>query len=330
MKPIPQAIEFKPAFLQRYQTLLGDEFERFIEYSSAYIRKAIRVNTLKTSVPALVKRLHHWELTPVPWCPEGFWIRHKHEERFDIGNLPEHALGYIYVQDPASMIPPIVLAPQPGEIVLDLCAAPGSKTTQLGALMQNEGVLIANDVSASRLTPLGMNVQRCGLQNVVVTLRANTSLAPIFDKVLVDAPCSGTGTIRRSLKVARQWSPSLVRRMAQEQRRLIRLAYELLRPGGVLVYSTCTLEPEENEGVVSWLLSQVPAMLEPIELPIMRTDAVREWNGQSFHPSISRVLRILPQDNDTEGFFVARIRKPRSHGSSPDASPGAGPHPRVA
>ncbi|RME31769.1 RsmB/NOP family class I SAM-dependent RNA methyltransferase [Candidatus Woesearchaeota archaeon] len=309
--PIPQDIEFKPEFLQRYQALLGSEFDRFIEYSSMYIRKAVRVNTLKISVQALVKRLEkHWRLTPVPWCPEGFWIEHRYEERFDIGNLPEHALGYLYVQDPASMIPPVVLAPEPGDVVLDLCAAPGSKTTQLGALMQNEGVLIANDVAASRLTPLGMNVQRCGLKNCVVTLRANKQFAQVFDKVLVDAPCSGTGTIRRSLRVARMWSPSLVRRMVHDQRGLLRRGYELLKPGGVLVYSTCTLEPEENEGVVSWLLTREPgASLEPISLAIKRQPAVSSWRGEVYDPRVKDCLRILPQDNDTEGFFVARIRK---------------------
>lgn len=309
--PIPQEIEFKPEFLQRYQTLLGDEFDRFIEYSSSYIRKAVRVNTLKIAVADLRRRLEkHWLLTPVPWCAEGFWIESKGEERFDIGNLPEHALGYLYVQDPASMIPPVVLAPAPGEVVLDLCAAPGSKTTQLGALMRNEGVLIANDISAARLRPLGMNVQRCGLANTVVTLKANRRFAPVFDKVLVDAPCSGTGTIRRSLKTARMWSPGLVRRMAQEQRHLIRLAYSLLKPGGVLVYSTCTLEPEEDEAVVSWLLAQEPAaVLEPIDLTIRRQPAVTSWRGEEYDPAVERCLRILPQDNDTEGFFVARIRK---------------------
>jgi len=312
LTPIPQTITFKPAFEERYRTLLGSRYEEFIRYSSSYIRKCIRVNTLKRGVEALKERLEKsWSLTPVPWCPEGRWIEHKAEERYDIGNIPEHQLGYFYVQEAASMIPPVVLCPRPGERVLDLCAAPGSKTSQLAQYMRNEGVLVANDIQGARLKPLGLNLQRCGVTNTIVTLNANRRFAPgSFDRVLVDAPCSGTGTIRRSLKTMMMWSPGLVRRMAAEQRRLLQLGFDLLKPGGTLVYSTCTLEPEEDEGVVTWLLEKNPeARLEPIELDIKRSPANREWDGKTYHKDIGNVLRIYPQDNDTEGFFIARIQK---------------------
>lgn len=309
-KPIPQEVEFKAAFIERYQELLGERLDAFLEYSSAYIRKSIRVNTIKIGVDELRRRLEpEWELTPVPWCPEGFWIRSRGEERFDIGNLPEHQLGYLYIQDAASMIPPVVLEPRPGEVVLDLCAAPGSKTTQMAQMMRGEGLLVANDVDASRLKPLGLNTQRCGVANCAITLRANDKFAPVFDRLLVDAPCSGTGTIRRSLKIARMWSPGLVRKMAAVQRHLLGRAYRLLKPGGTLVYSTCTLEPEEDEGVVSWLLEHTDARLEEISLPIQRSPAVTVWQGKAYHPEVVRCLRIYPQENDTEGFFVARLRK---------------------
>jgi NOL1/NOP2/sun family putative RNA methylase len=309
---IPQTITFKPAFEERYRGLLGDQYDEFIRYSSAYIRKCIRVNTLKIGVQELKERLEKgWKLTPVPWCPDGRWIEHKTADRYDIGNIPEHQLGYFYIQEAASMIPPVVLAPQPGERVLDLCAAPGSKTSQLAQAMQNAGVLVANDVQGARLKPLGLNLQRCGVTNGIVTLNANRRFAPrSFDRVLVDAPCSGTGTIRRSLKTMMMWSPGLVRRMASEQRRLLQLGFDLLRPGGTLVYSTCTLEPEENEGVVSWLLEKNPeGRLEPTELDIKRSPAIREWEGRTYHEDIEKTLRIYPQDNDTEGFFVAKVRK---------------------
>ncbi len=311
-KAIPQDIEFKKEFEERYRELLGKEYDKYKKFSSSYIRKCIRVNTLKISVAALKKRLEkEWKLEPIPWCEEGFWITKKGEERFDIGNLPEHQLGFIYIQEAASMIPPVVLAPTPGERVLDLCAAPGSKTTQLAMYMQNQGVLVANDVDWTRLKPLGLNLQRCGVTNTVAVLKSNRRLEKeSYDKVLVDAPCSGTGTIRRSLKTMRMWSPGLVKRMARDQRRLVQQGFDLLKPGGTLVYSTCTQEPEENEAVVSWLLEKNDnAELRDINLKIQRQDAVTEWEGNTFHKDTSKCLRIYPQDNDTEGFFVAKIKK---------------------
>ncbi len=308
--PIPQEVEIKEAFIERYKELLGDKYDTFLQHSLSYARKAIRVNTLKISVADLKKRLSDWELTPVPWCPEGFFIKYKHSDRFDIGNLPEHQLGYFYVQDPASMIPPVVLDPQPGETVLDLCAAPGSKTTQLAAAMQNTGVLVANDVAATRLKPLGLNLQRTGVTNVIVTLRGNKRLPPVFDKILVDAPCSATGTIRRSLKALQMWSPGSVKRVAREQRFILNRAWKLLKPGGTLVYSTCTQEPEENEGMISdFLARNDDAELLPIDLDINKSTSITSFNGKEYNSAVTNCLRIYPQDNDTEGFFVAKLCK---------------------
>jgi NOL1/NOP2/sun family putative RNA methylase len=314
LTPIPQRVDIKPAFVERYQRLLGPRYDEFLQYSLSYITKSIRVNTLKISVDELRKRLEKdWLLTPVPWCAEGFFLEYRHGKRFDIGNLPEHQLGFIYIQDAASMIPPVVLSAKPGEIVLDLCSAPGSKTTQLAAAMQNRGIILANDVAGNRLKPLGLNLQRAGVMNTIVTLRANNALARgmlAFDRVLVDAPCSGTGTIRRSLKTLQMWSPGLVARLVAEQRRLIELGFGALKPGGVLVYSTCTQEPAENEGLVSWFLARHPdAEVLPIDLDIKRSDAVLSFDGEKYEPAVAACLRIYPQDNNTEGFFVAKIRK---------------------
>ncbi len=302
-------VEFKPAFIERYSQLT--DWEVFKRYSLSYLRKAIRVNTLKITVPELKKRLTPtWKLTPVPWCKEGFWIE---GERRDFGNLQEHVLGYIYVQDPASMIPPIVLDPKPGETVLDLCAAPGSKTTQIGQYMENAGLLLANDVDDSRLASLGLNVQRCGLSNCVVTKMQGhwyRDVSMRFDRISVDAPCSGTGTIRKSIRCVYDWSPNLVRRVAGQQRSLLQTAYGLLKEGGTLVYSTCTLEPEENEGNVDWLLTTFPdAKLQKIDLDIKRSPAVEAFGGKQYTDEVRKCLRIWPQDNDTEGFFVAKIEK---------------------
>ncbi len=313
-------IEPKPAFVERYYQLT--DYGLFMECSMRFLRKSIRVNTLKTTVAEMKKRLEkEWTLTPVPWCTEGFWIEHRGKmgaegeikKRRDVGNLPEHALGYVYVQEAASMIPPVVLAPKPGELVLDLCAAPGSKTTQIAQYMKNRGSIVANDRDVQRLSSLGINVQRCGLTNVVITKMQGQRFrrTPLeFDRILVDAPCSGTGTIRKSYRALQDWSPGLVRRMAAIQKQLIATAFEKLKKGGTMVYSTCTLEPEENEAVISFLLEKyADAKLEPIELNIRRSEPIREFNGTKYNPEVKKCLRIWPQDNDSEGFFVARILK---------------------
>lgn len=310
--PKTEELEWKPKFVERY-TVLTD-FEEFKKYSLSWMRKGIRVNTLKISVPELKKRLEkEWKLTPVPWCKEGFWIDHKgvgEKKRYDIGNLIEHTLGYIYVQEPASMLPPIVLDPQPGDIILDMAAAPGSKTTQIAMYMKNTGVLVANDISSDRLASLGINTQRCGVHNIVMTKGYGQRIRGTFDRILVDAPCSGTGTIRKSLKTLQIWNPNMVSRLAQQQKKMLEHAWTLLKPDGTLVYSTCTMEPEEDEGVVSWFLeNNKDAEIQDIKLDIKRSEPMKEFDRVIFHPDVKKCLRIWPQDNDTEGFFVAKIRK---------------------
>jgi NOL1/NOP2/sun family putative RNA methylase len=302
---------FKQKFIERYSKLT--DFDEFKKYSLTYARRSIRVNTLKISVEELKKRLEHdWMLEQVPWCKEGFWIEHKGEEkRRDVGNLIEHSLGYIYIQEAVSMIPPIVLDPKPGEVIMDMAASPGSKTTQICAMMQNKGIVIANDITGDRLRPLGLNLQRCGISNVIVTLMKGQRVkGQEFDKILLDAPCSGTGTIRKSLKTILIWNPTMVSRLAKTQKHLIENAFSLLKKGGTLVYSTCSVEPEENEGVISHLLDKfTDAKVEEIHLNIKRSKPVLEFEGIKYNPEVSKCLRLWPQDNDTEGFFVAKIRK---------------------
>lgn len=309
---IPENVRVKEAFIERYKAILGDRYDEFMKYSMTYIRKSIRINTLKKSVSEVKRTLNkNWILKQVPWCKEGFWIEYRDGKRFDIGNTPEHQLGYIYVQDAASMLPAIILKPKSGEKVLDMCAAPGSKTTQMAQYMNNEGVLIANDLKGDRLQALGINIQRCGVRNAIVTQQqGNFYRKLVFDKILVDAPCSGTGTIRRSYKILDMWSLGLVKKMVGVQKQLIESAFLGLRPGGTMVYSTCTQEPAENEAMVTYLLRKYPdAKLQDIELNINRSPAITSFEGLDIDSETKKCLRIYPQDNDTEGFFVAKINK---------------------
>jgi len=307
--------EFKPKFVERYSSLT--DFNEFKDYSLRFLRRSIRVNTLKISIEEVKKRLSpDWKLVPVPWCAQGFWIDHRgegEEYRRDVGNLLEHSLGLVFIQEAASMIPPLVLCPKPGDKVLDMCASPGSKATQIAQYMKNEGILVANDFKTDRIKALGLNMQRMGVTNSIITLMEGRWFKGLqFDRILVDAPCSGTGTIRKSLKTLRIWNPNMVRRLSGTQKQLIETAYNVLKPGGRMVYSTCTLEPEEDEGVVSFLLDKYPgAKTEKISLPGLNASIpVTEFEGRKFHSSVKDCLRIWPQDNDTEGFFVACISKP--------------------
>jgi len=310
--PNAEEIEFKEKFIERYSKLTN--FEEFKKYSLSFLRRSIRVNTLKISVDELKKRLSKdWELEQIPWCREGFWIEHKGEEkRRDIGNLIEHTLGYFYVQEAASMIPPIVLNPKPDEKILDIASSPGSKATQIAQYMENTGILIANDYKGDRMKPLAINMQRMGITDSIITLMQGRFFKDFkFDRILVDAPCSGTGTIRKSLKTLRIWNPNMVKRLAGTQRQLLETAFNNLKSGGAIVYSTCTLEPEEDEAVVSYLLDKYPnSKLEEINLKgLKRSPAVLEFDGIKYNPEARKCLRIWPQDNDTEGFFVSKIKK---------------------
>ena len=293
-------MKWKQDFIDRYKELT--DIDKFIEYSLKPLKKSIRINTLKTSTNEIKQRL---SLKRIPWCKEGFWI-----EGQGIGNLKEHFLGYIYLQEAASMIPPVVLDTKENDMVLDLCASPGSKTTQMAAMMRNKGLIIANDNQFIRLKPLSINLQRCGVSNTIITLMEGRWFKELsFDKILVDAPCSGIGTIRKSYKTIKWWNPNFVKKMAGIQRQLLKTAFELLNDKGTLVYSTCTLEPEENEGVIDYLIENFNAKVEKIDLDIRKSRCISEFEGKKYDQQVNNCLRIWPQDNDTEGFFVAKIKK---------------------
>ncbi|MFH1636947.1 MAG: RsmB/NOP family class I SAM-dependent RNA methyltransferase [Candidatus Woesearchaeota archaeon] len=293
--------KWKEKFIERYSKLT--DIDIFLETSLKPLPKTIRVNTLKATVEEMKQRM---KLTPIPWCKEGFTT-----EGFALGNTMDHFLGYFYMQSAASMIPPVVLDPGPQEIVLDMCASPGSKTSQMAAMMNNQGIIVANDNAIKRLKPLTLNLQRMGVSNTVITLMDGKRISgQKFDKILVDAPCSGIGTIRKSFKTIEMWNPNYSKKLHYLQKKLLSTAISLLKEDGVVVYSTCTLEPDEDEGVIDAILSShEDVRVEKIELPIRKGEAVTEFEGKSYSDEVRKCLRIWPQDNDTEGFFVAKLKK---------------------
>lgn len=302
---------FPEAFVERYSRFIPD-FDAFLDAMQRPLRRTFRVNTLKATRQQALDLLADLKPEPLPWYELGFSLN----QGEGLGKRIEHFIGLIYVQEAASMAPPLVLQPLPGELVLDIAAAPGSKTTEMSAMMLNTGIIISNDPSPTRVRGLIGNVDRAGCLNVAVCRMDGTSLgravAGTCDRVLVDAPCSSEGTIRKSVKALERWSVAAIERFPSIQKRLILAGYHALKPGGLMVYSTCTVAPEENESVVAHLLKRQPeAEVRAAELPslIMRP-GLREWGHESFPDSVGRCRRILPQDNDTEPFFLALIRRP--------------------
>jgi len=253
----------------------------------------------------------------------------------ELGRALEHLLGYYYIQELASMLPVLVLAPKPGEKVLDICASPGSKTTQIASKMENTGLLFANEVKFGRIKILSANTERCGVMNMIITRRdgialckrfkegnfislepnsrenlIKRNLSPLyFDKILLDAPCSGEGTIRSVPKGLEMWNIKTIENLSKLQKSLIASAIEILKPGGELVYSTCTHAPEENEGVIDFALKNFNVKVEKTSLPIKVHQGISEWKGDKYSKEVKLAHRIYPQDADTEGFFLVKIKK---------------------
>ncbi len=293
--------------------LLGEEKEHFFDSIGEQLPHTIRFNPLKGNVSELKVFLEEqgftFELFP------GFDdIYRMIYQPYPIGKSLSHFLGHFYVQDIASMLPPRVLQPQPGDVVLDMSAAPGSKTTQMAVMMNNQGMILANDVVQKRLRALTNNLQRMGILNTAVVKNYGESFGnqyfEVFDKILLDPACSGLGTLHKNPEVLSWWTPNQCVRLASGQRQLLGSAIKALKPGGKMVYSTCTLTPEENEEVLDYALNTYPIELENINLPGLNTrPGLTEFEGRKYHSQIERALRLYPFENQTEGFFLAKIRK---------------------
>lgn len=302
-----KVLEMNKAFYERYSEL--DNSEEFWNLMLAPLKQSIRINTLKAPLEYIKERLEErYKLEPIPWVKEGFFINTR-----EFGDMIEYSLGLVFPQEASSMIPPVVLDPQPEELVLDMAAAPGAKTTQIAQYMENEGCIIANDMKKWRVNVLIANLNRFGVLNTRVTVKDGAYFGRFentFDKILLDAPCSSVGMVRKSFKFLSSWSMKKVITYSNIQKKLIMAAYKALKPRGVLVYSTCTIDPLENEGVVDYLLHKTDAKIEKIDLPLHPTPPVLEFDGKEYSEEVRKCLRLHPQDNNTEAFFVAKIRKP--------------------
>lgn len=315
-----QKIILPSSFKARYSKLLGNENSAFLKWCQMPLRKSIRVNTLKIEPKELIQRLEKkgYTFEEIPWTFNeklgqftGYWIKSRTAEGA-IGNTDEHFIGYFYVQEASSMIPPIVLSPKEHETVLDVAAAPGSKTTQMSEMMHNSGMIIANDPNIQRLKALAFNIEKAGAVNVILARMDGNNFSKSrieFDKILLDAPCSAEGTVRKDWKALSHWNENLIHSLSRLQKNLIVNVASRLKKGGTLVYSTCTLAPEENEEVVSFLLGKFQDFkIEPIRLKGLKTrHGVLEWNDKKYNPEVKNCARIYPQDNDSEGFFITKL-----------------------
>ncbi len=307
-------------FTKRMEELLDEEEFKALLHSYTMPRyKGIRTNTLKCS-PETMTGLVPFETQRVPWCPTGYYI----DEDIRPGKNPAYYAGLYYVQEPTAMTSAEALDPAPGDWVLDLCAAPGGKTTQLACKLGGEGLLVANELVANRSTILASNVERMGIANAIILNEFPEHLVDTFyqsfDKILVDAPCSGEGMFRKEPAALSEWSPERVERCGQRQLKILETVDKLLKPGGVLVYSTCTFAPAENEEVVATFMEHYPYVTEAIDLEGLVDHGRPQWtkNGEL---AVAHTLRVMPYHVRGEGHFVARLRKAMPQELTEEARP---------
>ncbi len=329
--------ELPAAFLARMKRLLGDEYGAFLESFRMPRTMGLRLNPLKLGeLPdgpdAENEAAEKWKnageraaaqgnsgqaqlsgkffLRRVPWAREGYY----YDDRTRPGRHPYHEAGLYYIQEPSAMAAAELLDPQPGEKILDLCAAPGGKTTQIAGRMMGKGLLVSNEIHPARARILSQNVERFGAANVVVTNespdRLRERFPAFFDRILVDAPCSGEGMFRKDETARNEWSEEHVRLCAVRQAEILDCAAVMLRPGGRLVYSTCTFAPEENEGSIQRLLDRHPEFFVEKTAGREGFSAGRpDWAGGCGRPELAFTWRIWPHRAGGEGHYIAVLRK---------------------
>lgn len=301
-------------FLERMRAQLGGEYEAFLACYEAEGCTGLRVNTQKISVEAFLERVP-FHLTPVPWTDNGFYCSREEP----VTRHPYYYAGLYYIQEPSAMLPAAILPVQPGDMVLDLCAAPGGKATELSLRLRGEGLLVANDVSASRAKALLKNLEVWGAENCCITGETPQRLLEhfgcFFDRILVDAPCSGEGMFRRDPGLAAAWEEKGPAQYAEVQREILSCAARMLKPGGSLVYSTCTFSETEDEEIIEWLLREFP------ELELCCPDLPEGLSGG--RPPCGECVRIWPHRVRGEGHFAALLRRRGESGCGQSAETAA-------
>ncbi len=298
--------------IERYIDFLGiDETIKLLEANERHLTPSIRVNTLKIKINDLKERLElkGFELEPIEWVPYGFKILN---EPLNLGSLHEFLQGYYYLQNVASMLPAIILDPSPEDIVIDMCAAPGSKATQLAQIMNNKGTLILIDKNKKRIPSLEINLRRMGVTNSIVLNFDSINLERLnikADKILLDAPCTGEGLIRQDTSRKRSKNLSDIQKMASIQKKLLLAGLNALKPNGKLLYSTCSIGPEENELVVDFVLEKNYkfSIIKISEQYGVR--GITEVYGNACRKDLNFSQRLYSHIHDTIGFFLCLITK---------------------
>ncbi|MBN1645696.1 RsmB/NOP family class I SAM-dependent RNA methyltransferase [Candidatus Woesearchaeota archaeon] len=290
-------------FLRRYLKL-GEEFNP----EDIAVKPSLRLNTLMSDRKDALKLLEKKGCTfrKIPFLEWGYW----YESEFSLGSTTQYLLGYYYLQEAASQIPAQVLKPSKGDVVLDMACAPGSKLTQMAQYMENQGIIVGLDSNVKRLASVRNNCERLGITNTILIkkdARFCTDLGIQFDKVLLDAPCSGNFCVEPNFFSGKTLEG--IKERAKLQRELLKAAVRVLKPKGTLVYSTCSLEPEENELNIHWLLGKYESLrLEKVDIPI-GDPGLTEVFGEKLSPELKKCRRFWPHKTGTEGFFIAKISK---------------------
>lgn len=294
---------------ERYRSII-DDFDAFLAACRRPLGNAVRINTIKASVERTLAALDEEGVgyEQADWNPRVLDL-----ETDSPGSTWTSFHGFTHGQEEVSAVPAVVLDPQPGERVWDSCAAPGGKATQLAALMDDRGTVVANDNNLGRISALRFNAERLGATSLAVTNAdaRNYSLNRFdfdaFDRTLVDAPCSCEGTIRKNPDALDNWSEGHISSVAGIQKGIIRRAIQATREGGTVVYSTCTFAPEENEAVVQHALETESCRVVDFDLGLEHAPGLTEWDGEPYDDSLEKAARIYPHQNDTGGFFVAKL-----------------------
>ena len=303
MADLPQS------FLDSMKEILGEDYEAFLAGFDGQRQYGLRVNTLKMNLEEF-ERIAPFHLKKVPWISNGYFY-----EAEDVpAKHPFYSAGLYYLQEPSAMTPASRLKVQPGERVLDLCAAPGGKATELGAALQGEGLLVANDINTARARALLRNLELFGISNSFVTNEPPHVLAErfpeFFHKIMVDAPCSGEGMFRKNPAVVDSWQEKGPEYFSKLQREIIVQAADMLLPGGMMFYSTCTFSPLENEKTITHLLKERPDMeVMPMEDYEGFAEGLTSYRGEVFDESCKLCRRIWPHKMSGEGHFMALIHK---------------------